>query len=72
MYSCKCCKLLYCSKYGVCVCVCVCVCLCTQSDSSQGFIRVQAPEFSKVSMAVQLTEDLQASDILVRFVSQER
>ncbi|XP_031437202.1 rho GTPase-activating protein 18 isoform X3 [Clupea harengus] len=42
-----------------------------RSDSSQGFIRVQAPEFSKVSMAVQLTEDLQASDILVRFVSQE-
>ncbi|XP_012684846.2 rho GTPase-activating protein 18 isoform X2 [Clupea harengus] len=43
----------------------------SESDSSQGFIRVQAPEFSKVSMAVQLTEDLQASDILVRFVSQE-
>uniref|UniRef100_A0A8C7RYQ5 Rho GTPase activating protein 18 n=1 Tax=Oncorhynchus mykiss TaxID=8022 RepID=A0A8C7RYQ5_ONCMY len=33
-------------------------------SSSQGFIRVQAPQFSKVSMAVQLTEELQASDIL--------
>lgn len=43
----------------------------TESDGTQGFIRVQAPEFSKVSMAVQLTEDLQASDILSRFLSQE-
>uniref|UniRef100_A0A8C7DJB5 Rho GTPase activating protein 18 n=1 Tax=Oncorhynchus kisutch TaxID=8019 RepID=A0A8C7DJB5_ONCKI len=31
-------------------------------SSSQGFIRVQAPQFSKVSMAVQLTEELQAFD----------
>uniref|UniRef100_W5KS74 Rho GTPase activating protein 18 n=1 Tax=Astyanax mexicanus TaxID=7994 RepID=W5KS74_ASTMX len=36
-----------------------------------GFIRVQAPQFSKVSMAVQLTEELQASDILARFLSQD-
>ncbi|XP_076127742.1 rho GTPase-activating protein 18 [Alosa pseudoharengus] len=43
----------------------------TENDSPQGFIRVQAPEFSKVSMAVQLTEDLQASDILARFLSQD-
>ncbi|XP_062406519.1 rho GTPase-activating protein 18 [Sardina pilchardus] len=43
----------------------------TENDSTQGFIRVQAPEFSKVSMAVQLTEDLQASDILARFLSQD-
>nr|XP_057913449.1 rho GTPase-activating protein 18 isoform X1 [Doryrhamphus excisus] len=40
-------------------------------ESSQGFIRVQAPQFSKVSMAVQLTEDLQAADILTRFLSQD-
>uniref|UniRef100_A0A3P8YVV9 Rho-GAP domain-containing protein n=1 Tax=Esox lucius TaxID=8010 RepID=A0A3P8YVV9_ESOLU len=39
--------------------------------SSQGFIRVQAPQFSKVSMAVQLTEDLQACDVLTRFLSQD-
>ncbi|TSO15225.1 Rho GTPase-activating protein 18 [Bagarius yarrelli] len=37
-----------------------------------GFIRVQAPQFSKVSMAVELTEELRASDILTRFLSQER
>uniref|UniRef100_A0A8C1J0J7 Rho-GAP domain-containing protein n=1 Tax=Cyprinus carpio TaxID=7962 RepID=A0A8C1J0J7_CYPCA len=37
-----------------------------------GFIRVQAPQFSKVSMAVQLTEDLKASDVLTHFLSQER
>uniref|UniRef100_A0A8C2A9L7 Rho GTPase activating protein 18 n=1 Tax=Cyprinus carpio TaxID=7962 RepID=A0A8C2A9L7_CYPCA len=37
-----------------------------------GFIRVQAPQFSMVSMAVQLTEDLKASDVLTRFLSQER
>ncbi|XP_058247944.1 rho GTPase-activating protein 18 isoform X5 [Hemibagrus wyckioides] len=36
-----------------------------------GFIRVQAPQFSKVSMAVELTEELRASDILTRFLSQE-
>ncbi|KAM9840792.1 rho GTPase-activating protein 18 [Aulostomus maculatus] len=40
-------------------------------ENSQGFIRVQAPQFSKVSMAVQLTEDLQAADVLTRFLSQE-
>ncbi|XP_076872704.1 rho GTPase-activating protein 18 isoform X2 [Brachyhypopomus gauderio] len=41
------------------------------SEAEDGIIRVQAPQFSKVSMAVQLTEDLQASDILSRFLSQE-
>ncbi|XP_040285061.1 rho GTPase-activating protein 18 [Bufo bufo] len=41
------------------------------NDSSPGFIRVQAPQFSKVSMAVQLTEDLKAGDILARFLNQE-
>lgn len=40
-------------------------------ESSQGIIRVYAPQFSKVSMAVQLTEDLQASDVLTRFLSQD-
>lgn len=40
-------------------------------ESSQGIIRVQAPQFSKVSMAVQLTEDLQAADVLTRFLSQD-
>ncbi|KAF7694500.1 rho GTPase-activating protein 18 isoform X1 [Silurus meridionalis] len=35
------------------------------------FIRVQAPQFLKVSMAVELTEELRASDILTRFLSQE-
>lgn len=40
-------------------------------ESSQGFIRVQAPQFSKVSMALQLTEDLQAADVLTRFLSQD-
>ncbi|XP_035650247.1 rho GTPase-activating protein 18-like isoform X2 [Oncorhynchus keta] len=40
-------------------------------SSSQGFIRVQAPQFSKVSMAVQLTEELQASDVLSHFLSQK-
>uniref|UniRef100_A0A3Q3M7T9 Rho GTPase activating protein 18 n=1 Tax=Mastacembelus armatus TaxID=205130 RepID=A0A3Q3M7T9_9TELE len=39
--------------------------------TSQGFIRVQAPQFSKVSMAVQLTEELQAADVLTRFLSQD-
>uniref|UniRef100_A0A8C4Z7U7 Rho GTPase activating protein 18 n=1 Tax=Gadus morhua TaxID=8049 RepID=A0A8C4Z7U7_GADMO len=39
---------------------------------SVGFIRVQAPQFNKVSMAVQLTEELQAADVLTRFLSQER
>ncbi|XP_027003281.1 rho GTPase-activating protein 18 isoform X1 [Tachysurus fulvidraco] len=41
----------------------------TEMDGS--FIRVQAPQFSKVSMAVELTEELRASDILTRFLSQE-
>uniref|UniRef100_H3D050 Rho GTPase activating protein 18 n=1 Tax=Tetraodon nigroviridis TaxID=99883 RepID=H3D050_TETNG len=41
-------------------------------ESSQGFIRVHAPQFPKVSMAVELTEDLQASDVLTRFLSQDR
>ncbi|XP_061560116.1 rho GTPase-activating protein 18 isoform X1 [Phycodurus eques] len=40
-------------------------------ESSHGFIRVQAPQFSKVSMALQLTEDLQAADVLTRFLSQD-
>ncbi|XP_056150454.1 rho GTPase-activating protein 18 isoform X2 [Lampris incognitus] len=40
-------------------------------DSSQGFIRVQAPQFRKVSMAVQLTEELQAADVLTRFINQD-
>ncbi|XP_053193472.1 rho GTPase-activating protein 18 [Scomber japonicus] len=40
-------------------------------ESSQGFIRVQAPQFNKVSMAVELTAELQASDVLTRFLSQE-
>ncbi|XP_073431898.1 rho GTPase-activating protein 18 isoform X2 [Dendrobates tinctorius] len=39
--------------------------------SADGFIRVQAPQFSKVSMAIQLTEDLKAGDILARFLNQE-
>ncbi|XP_078069843.1 rho GTPase-activating protein 18 [Mustelus asterias] len=45
-----------------------------QSDKSlpnsvtlQGVIRVQAPSLSKVSMAIQLTEELKAGDILARF-----
>ncbi|XP_067098068.1 rho GTPase-activating protein 18 isoform X2 [Osmerus mordax] len=42
-----------------------------EQDSVQGFIRVQAPQFSKVSMAVQLTEKLQAADVLTRFLSQD-
>uniref|UniRef100_A0A8C3AN64 Rho GTPase activating protein 18 n=1 Tax=Cyclopterus lumpus TaxID=8103 RepID=A0A8C3AN64_CYCLU len=42
-----------------------------ERESSQGFIRVQAPQFSKVSMAVQLTEELQAADVLTRFLSQD-
>ncbi|XP_039981242.1 rho GTPase-activating protein 18 isoform X2 [Xiphias gladius] len=40
-------------------------------ESSQGFIRVQAPQFSKVSMAVQLTAELQAADVLTRFLNQD-
>lgn len=41
------------------------------ADVPQGVIRVQAPHLSKVSMAIQLTEELKASDILARFLSQE-
>ncbi|XP_061901096.1 rho GTPase-activating protein 18 isoform X2 [Entelurus aequoreus] len=44
---------------------------CIPEQESSGFIRVHAPQFSKVSMAVQLTEDLQAADILTRFLSQD-
>ncbi|KAE8602411.1 hypothetical protein XENTR_v10013981 [Xenopus tropicalis] len=45
---------------------------CTsENDAPQGFIRVQAPQFSKVSMAVQLTAELKAGEILARFLSQE-
>ncbi|XP_075059160.1 rho GTPase-activating protein 18 isoform X2 [Mixophyes fleayi] len=43
----------------------------SDNDIPQGFIRVQAPQFSKISMAVQLTEDLKAGDILARFLHQE-
>ncbi|KAK7133594.1 hypothetical protein R3I94_015462 [Phoxinus phoxinus] len=42
------------------------------NEAEGGFIRVQAPQFLMVSMAVQLTEDLKASDVLARFLSQER
>ncbi|KAM4817412.1 rho GTPase-activating protein 18 isoform X2 [Urocitellus parryii] len=41
------------------------------ADVPQGVIRVQAPRLSKVSMAIQLTEELKASDVLARFLSQE-
>ncbi|XP_003932469.2 rho GTPase-activating protein 18 isoform X2 [Saimiri boliviensis] len=41
------------------------------ADVPQGVIRVQAPHLSKVSMAIQLTEELRASDVLARFLSQE-
>ncbi|XP_069371660.1 rho GTPase-activating protein 18 isoform X3 [Paralichthys olivaceus] len=43
----------------------------SNQESSQGFIRVQAPQFSKTSMAVQLTEELLAADVLSRFLSQD-
>uniref|UniRef100_A0A668A2R6 Rho GTPase activating protein 18 n=1 Tax=Myripristis murdjan TaxID=586833 RepID=A0A668A2R6_9TELE len=43
----------------------------SDKPSLHGFIRVQAPQFSKVSMAVQLTEELQAADVLTRFLSQD-
>lgn len=46
--------------------------LFAKPESSQGFIRVQAPQFRKVSMVLQLTEDLQAADVLTRFLSQDR
>ncbi|XP_028653763.1 rho GTPase-activating protein 18 isoform X2 [Erpetoichthys calabaricus] len=45
--------------------------LTVDTDVLQGVIRVQAPQFSKVSMAIQLTEDLKASDVLARFLSQD-
>ncbi|TRY59133.1 hypothetical protein DNTS_032390 [Danionella cerebrum] len=41
-------------------------------EAEGGLIRVQAPQFTMVSMAVQLTEDLKASDVLTRFLSLER
>lgn len=41
------------------------------ADVPQGVIRVHAPHLSKVSMAIQLTEELKASDVLARFLSQE-
>ncbi|XP_055981991.1 rho GTPase-activating protein 18 isoform X2 [Sorex fumeus] len=41
------------------------------AEVPQGVIRVQAPHLSKVSMAIQLTEELKASDVLARFLSQE-
>ncbi|XP_030050551.1 rho GTPase-activating protein 18-like [Microcaecilia unicolor] len=40
-------------------------------DVAQGVIRVQAPHLSKTSMVIQLTEELKASDVLARFLSQE-
>lgn len=43
-----------------------------QADVPQGVIRVQAPHLSKVSMAIQLTEELKAGDIVARFLSQKR
>lgn len=43
-----------------------------QTDVPQGVIRVQAPHLSKVSMAIQLTEELKAGDIVARFLSQKR
>lgn len=41
------------------------------ADVPQGVIRVQAPHLSKVSMAIQLTEELKASDVVARFLSQK-
>ncbi|XP_044280660.1 rho GTPase-activating protein 18 isoform X1 [Varanus komodoensis] len=41
------------------------------ADIPQRVIRVQAPHLSKVSMAIQLTEELKASDIVGRFLSQK-
>ncbi|XP_073711886.1 rho GTPase-activating protein 18 isoform X2 [Misgurnus anguillicaudatus] len=43
-----------------------------KNTETDGFIRIQAPQFSMVSMAVQLTDDLKASDVLTRFLHQER
>uniref|UniRef100_A0A8C6V2W0 Rho GTPase-activating protein 18 n=1 Tax=Naja naja TaxID=35670 RepID=A0A8C6V2W0_NAJNA len=41
------------------------------SDQKKGVIRVQAPHLSKVSMAIQLTGELKAGDIVARFLSQK-
>ncbi|XP_060609324.2 LOW QUALITY PROTEIN: rho GTPase-activating protein 18 [Anolis sagrei] len=41
------------------------------TDVPQGVIRVQAPHLSKVSMAIQLTEELKAGDVVARFLSQK-
>ncbi|NWR54713.1 RHG18 protein, partial [Bucorvus abyssinicus] len=41
------------------------------ADVPQGVIRVQAPHLSRVSMAIQLTEELKAGDIVARFLSQK-
>ncbi|XP_077018988.1 rho GTPase-activating protein 18 isoform X2 [Tamandua tetradactyla] len=41
------------------------------ADVPRGVIRVQAPHLSRVSMAIQLTEELKAGDVLTRFLSQE-
>ncbi|KAM8809882.1 rho GTPase-activating protein 18 [Eudromia elegans] len=41
------------------------------ADVPQGVIRVQAPHLSKVSMAIQLTEELKAADVVARFLSQK-
>ncbi|XP_048860524.1 rho GTPase-activating protein 18 [Brienomyrus brachyistius] len=40
-------------------------------ECAQGLIRIQAPQFSKISMAVQLTDELRVADIVARFVKQE-
>ncbi|KAL7987766.1 hypothetical protein Chor_006685 [Crotalus horridus] len=42
-----------------------------QADIPEGVIRVQAPHLSKVSMAIQLTGELKAGDIIARFLSQK-
>ncbi|KAH0622299.1 hypothetical protein JD844_024479 [Phrynosoma platyrhinos] len=42
-----------------------------EADVPQGVIRVQAPHLSKVSMAIQLTEELKAGDVVARFLSQK-
>ncbi|KAM6465746.1 rho GTPase-activating protein 18 isoform 3-T3 [Liasis olivaceus] len=43
----------------------------SDADVPQGVIRVQAPHLSKVSMAIQLTGELKAGDIVARFLSQK-
>ncbi|XP_060095208.1 rho GTPase-activating protein 18 isoform X2 [Heteronotia binoei] len=43
----------------------------SDADVPQGVIRVQAPHLSKVSMAIQLTEELKAGDVVARFLSQK-